>query len=96
VIEAVNVPLSAAARAVIDADQSRLATVLTGGDDYELLFTAPREGTDRLLTLARETDTLLTEIGSITKGAGVTVLDPGGMALDFAQSGWRHFRGAPA
>ncbi|OAN50622.1 thiamine-phosphate kinase [Magnetospirillum moscoviense] len=96
VVEADKVPLSAAARAVVAADQSRLATVLTGGDDYELLFTAPREGTDLLLTLARETDTSLTEIGCITAGTGVTVLDRDGQAVLLPRQGWRHFRGEPA
>ena len=41
VVEARSVPLSPAARVAIAGDPQRLATALTGGDDYEILFTAP-------------------------------------------------------
>ncbi|MGH7125274.1 MAG: thiamine-phosphate kinase, partial [Stellaceae bacterium] len=41
VVEAERLPLSPAARAAISADGSLVMAVLAGGDDYELLFTAP-------------------------------------------------------
>ena len=39
-IEIARVPLSAAGQALIDRDPARLETALTGGDDYEILFTS--------------------------------------------------------
>lgn len=41
-VEAESVPLSPAARTAIAGDPQPLASVLTGGDDDEVLFTAPR------------------------------------------------------
>ena len=38
-IAAAAVPLSAGAKAIVAADPSALATVMTGGDDYEILAT---------------------------------------------------------
>ncbi len=39
-VEIARVPFSAAGRAMISGDQTLLETALTGGDDYEILFTA--------------------------------------------------------
>jgi thiamine-monophosphate kinase len=40
-VDAIAVPLSDATAAAVASDPSLFATVLTGGDDYELLFAAP-------------------------------------------------------
>ena len=37
-----DVPLSPAARTALTADPSLIAAILSGGDDYELCFTAAR------------------------------------------------------
>lgn len=91
VVERAQVPLSPAARRAVAGDDSRLARVLTGGDDYELLFTAPPGGTEALHLVAAETGVALTSIGRIVEGAGVTVLDEAGHPLAVGQGGWRHF-----
>lgn len=54
---------------------------LSGGEDYELLFTAPP--TTR--------DPLVTQIGEIREGSAVTVLDAAGNAIDLDKAGFRHF-----
>src|SRR5262249_10841869 len=68
-IDVGRMPLSGAARRAIAADPQRMETVLTGGDDYEVLATvAPR----RLATLQRAAASAsvpLTVIGTITRGA---------------------------
>jgi thiamine-monophosphate kinase len=94
-IQAGLVPLSAAAVAALAADQSLLALVLTGGDDYELLFTAAPDASDDILKLARQAGIPVTRIGTMAAlGAGnaVTVLGRDGRVLDLGQTGWRHFR----
>jgi thiamine-monophosphate kinase len=100
IVELGSVPLSPAARAVIQADSRHLATVLTGGDDYELLFTAPQAAAARLASLSQSTEVPLTPIGRMTPPAdsnrpGVRVLDPQHHPLDFASEGWTHFGGRP-
>src|SRR5262249_50720119 len=48
VIEADRVPLSDPARAILARDPHWLRTILTGGDDYELLFTLAPERVSEL------------------------------------------------
>ena len=65
--------------------------VLSGGDDYELLFTAPREHRRELEALARELRLGLTPIGTIHAGdARLAVLDDRGKALEH-RGGFDHF-----
>ncbi|MCH8213016.1 MAG: thiamine-phosphate kinase [Proteobacteria bacterium] len=93
-VEAARIPLSPAGRAVLEADAERMTTVLAGGDDYELLFTAPPESADTLAGLSRELDLPLTAIGRIdeTKGDGVRVIDENGRRIELVENGYRHFR----
>lgn len=87
VIAAARVPLSAAASRLPD----RLATVLTGGDDYELLFTAPPDRQAEILAAAGAAGVPVTAIGRIEAAEGVRVLDPAGQDMALAGVGWRHF-----
>jgi thiamine-monophosphate kinase len=67
--------------------------VLSGGDDYELAFTAPREHRGELEGLARELKLALTRIGSMQSGAPrVSVLDAHGKPLAY-RGGFEHFGG---
>ena len=85
-----SVPLSKAAAAVLHGDPLLLASVLTGGDDYELIFTAPGSARAALDDLARETGVPVTAIGMIEKGAGVIVLDSAGSEMPLARKGYSH------
>lgn len=58
-------PMSLALRALAIDEQWRLA--LTGGDDYELCFTAPTKWREHVLLIAATANTQLTRIGSITQ-----------------------------
>ena len=95
-IEAPSVPLSTAARAAVARRPSRIETILSGGDDYEILFTALPNSTDALMELSRVLDVPITVIGQMhspSQGAQgkVTVLDERGRRLDFDREGWTHF-----
>ena len=70
----------------------RLEFTLCGGDDYELLFTAPREQRAALLALAQTCATPVTRIGSIRAGSGVQVVDASGNPMALNLSGFDHFR----
>jgi thiamine-monophosphate kinase len=58
------------------------ALALTGGEDYELIFTAPQ---------SPEAEALGTKIGGIVDGSGVRVVDEAGQAIELAETGFRHF-----
>jgi len=87
VIEAECVPLSGPARAT----NSPLASLLTGGDDYELLFSAPPQAAVELRGIADAAGVPLTAIGRVVAGGGVTVVDASGQPLAIERGGWRHF-----
>lgn len=89
-IFAKRVPLSAAAAAVLRDDPALLANVLTGGDDYELVFAAPDSALAALSDLARETGVPVTAIGRIEEGEGVTVLDSAGSPMTLTRHGYTH------
>ncbi|HLJ19206.1 MAG TPA: thiamine-phosphate kinase, partial [Stellaceae bacterium] len=91
VVEAGRLPLSPAARAAISADSSLIMAVLSGGDDYELLFTAPSDAAQTVAAIAREVDVPVAAIGRIERGQGVRVLDQRGAPIAVADGGYRHF-----
>ncbi len=68
-----------------------LEAALGGGDDYELLFTAPEAATPAIEGLAAELDLRLAAIGRIVEGGGLELVDAAGAPLAVEGHGWRHF-----
>lgn len=91
VIEAARLPLSPVAATAIAADPALLMAALAGGDDYELLLTAPPAAADKLAALGAELGVPLTRIGRMEAGAGVRVVDAKGAPVAVAAGGYRHF-----
>jgi thiamine-monophosphate kinase len=89
-IDAGAVPLSDAARAALGVAPNLIETILTGGDDYELVFTAPRSIAPRLAALASEIDVPITAIGAIHDGEKVAVFDADGASIRLSRSGYTH------
>ncbi|GBQ15207.1 thiamine-phosphate kinase [Swaminathania salitolerans] len=87
-IEAQAVPRSPQALAAGERWQS---LCLTGGDDYELLFTASPDCEVRIMEAAAETGIPVTRIGTVREGRGVVVRDPSGKAMTLDRKGWQHF-----
>lgn len=65
---------------------------LAGGDDYELVFTAPREAADRVQAAAREARTAVTRIGRIEAGQGMRLADRDGRELANSFGSFDHFK----
>jgi thiamine-monophosphate kinase len=89
VIDAEDVPLSAVARSYLDNGRVELKTLLTGGDDYQTLFTAPASAHDEIAASGEA----VTLIGRVEQGGGVKVLDELGAEMAFDRGGWTHFSG---
>ena len=66
-----RLPLSAAMRAAVGAEQA-LDWALAGGDDYELLLAVPAKRFAELKAAADRLNLLLTAIGELSVGTGVT------------------------
>lgn len=85
------IPLSAAATAALASGAATLTDFLSGGDDFELAFTAPESARARLQALSQELNLPLSRIGRVhAENLGVTALQ-GGQALAFSRAGYQHF-----
>ncbi|MDE1174417.1 MAG: thiamine-phosphate kinase [Parvibaculaceae bacterium] len=89
-IELEAVPLSPGVRAAIALDPSRFERALTGGDDYELLFTASRADRTRVEAAALNCGLAVTRIG-VASGEGPVFVDGSGTEVSFAHAGYTHF-----
>ncbi|MDA0366835.1 MAG: thiamine-phosphate kinase [Proteobacteria bacterium] len=85
------VPLSPAIEAAIADGLLTKLDAFGGGDDYEILFCAPREARDVLNRLAARLALPLTAIGEIGPGSGVQVLDHAGATIRIDHPGHTHF-----
>lgn len=65
---------------------------LTAGDDYELIFTAAPAQRDAVVAAAAAAKVVVTRIGAVDNGSDVVVLDAGGNRLQFARTGYDHFK----
>jgi len=86
-LELSELPLSEAFRA-IGGDSPDWDLALSGGDDYELLFTLP-EGVAGLLRTCVPTP--FTRIGTIDAESGLRVLDSDGKPFELPKPGYQHF-----
>ena len=73
--------------------EEALDLALTGGEDYELLFTAD---TELIKQVEKETGCPVTVIGEVISGDSttVTLLDRAGKPVSQKQKGWDHFSSA--
>jgi len=71
--------------------RTRLEFVLSGGDDYELLFTAPESARDAVQGAAAQSNTRVTRIGRIDTERGLRVVDARGQPADVTLASFDHF-----
>ncbi|MGE0253878.1 MAG: thiamine-phosphate kinase [Alphaproteobacteria bacterium] len=90
-----RVPQSAAARRQVRNDQRLALSLLAGGDDYELVFTAPPEAAQAVTAIAGELGLAASRIGQTAGVADgqprVRVIDAAGRPLEAGDGGWQHF-----
>ncbi len=86
-----DVPCATEAMSMKDQAPAREA-ILAGGDDYELLFSAPQDRSAIIDAASARLRLGLTRIGRVRKGSGVVVLDERGEAMDVKVGGHDHFR----
>ena len=85
VLEGERIPLgNAAALASLEA-------LISGGDDYELAFTAGAENRQKIRVLSETLDIPIERIGRVEAGAGVRVLDRQGGTIAIDRPGFTHF-----
>jgi thiamine-monophosphate kinase len=93
-IEAAKLPVARATREVARSQGvDPLGWVLGGGEDYELLFTAPPARMEVLIeSVVSQTGTPVTVIGEVvSEDLGRELVLPDGTRRPLEASGWRHF-----
>jgi len=91
---AARLPISEATQAVAQATGGEARQwALQGGEDYELLLTAPAQWAHELAGLVqRQTGTGVTVIGEIVPAAdGITLSQADGTQVPLDKGGWNHF-----
>jgi thiamine-monophosphate kinase len=91
-IDLAHLPLSDAAQTWLDRQPDPTAARLAlaaGGDDYEIICTAPAAAAERLIETAAALGLPMTDIGHVVAGEG-TVVRSGGLILDAKRTGYRH------
>ncbi len=93
-IELARLPCSSPLKEIAPArGLEPLKMALTGGEDYELLFTVPEEKQEALEREARGPGPRITRIGTMTEATeGVLVVEPDGRARPLSEEGFNHFR----
>ncbi|MFH1032265.1 MAG: thiamine-phosphate kinase [Chloroflexota bacterium] len=89
-VEIERVPICPQVKANFGGEALRMA--LSGGEDYELLFTAGAETIDKVKVAVSPCP--VTVIGEITadKEKGITLVDKQGNPVSLSGTGWDHFR----
>jgi len=84
-----SVPIHPALKKNFKSDCLQLA--LSGGEDYELLFTASSQIINRLRKTMPCTVTVIGEITEVESGQ-VTLIDADGKIIPWEKAGWEHFK----
>jgi thiamine-monophosphate kinase len=92
-IELDRVPLSHAYLDALGGSRAARIRAATAGDDYELLFTAPRDDGARIADLSDRLGLPLTRIGQCEAGAGLKLVDAAGAVPLPERLGYEHESG---
>ncbi len=91
-IEAGRIPFSSAAKKVLIKDPDSLETMLSGGDDYEILAAVSEEKSEGFEKAAQARSVPVSCIGHVTSTSeGVVLLGDDGIPLVFENEGYDHF-----
>lgn len=92
IIDWMDAPLSEAARRwLAKAPGADIRALLTGGDDYQTLFTSAPHGRAQIRDASAAIGVRITRIGRVEEGEGVSLIDASGAVLAIDRAGWRHF-----
>lgn len=86
-----KVPVSQAAQAAFAVDPALRDVAVTGGDDYEILLTAPLAAMEELARIAGRRGVRLTVVGGVKEGTAPPRFTQGGWAKSFPHGSFQHF-----
>ena len=80
-IDTASVPVSPAARSLLERGEIHLHDLITGGDDYEILTTIPADAAEPFKNAAKHANIEVSKIGRVIRGNGLVVLDADGAQM---------------
>jgi thiamine-monophosphate kinase len=91
-IDAQSIPLSGPARTLLSSGAVGIESIVSGGDDYEILCTIPEDRFEAFEQAAQLAGVAITSIGTVIAGAGVPkFIDAKGGELTLPRLSWSHF-----
>lgn len=90
-IELARIPLHPASSEWMEAGKISRTGLISGGDDYELIFTAAADQSAQIKTLSHELGIALTQVGNITADTNIQLNDETGAAIVMLRQGYQHF-----
>ncbi len=85
-------PVSPAAECLLKASPGSIDSLLTGGDDYEVLFAVAPSLVSDMRAAAADIRQPIHELGVLSAGSGVSARDLSGKPLVIRAGGYDHFR----
>ena len=92
VIDAPSIPLSPAAAALLVRGTVDIETIVSGGDDYEVLCTVPEDSFEAFVQAAGQAGVAVSSVGVIVAGSSVpSFLDGEGREIALPRLSYSHF-----
>jgi thiamine-monophosphate kinase len=88
-----KIPLSQTVQKILKQNPAEFSAILSGGDDYQLLFTLPANKRKKIDKIAKILNIKISEIGKITDSQDslLSVLDKDGKDVSLDKKGFEHF-----
>ncbi len=87
-----RIPLSSDYKTRIsDFSKDLYSIAISGGEDYELLFSSPKENEKAIQKLSRRQKIKITKIGQITQQPSIQLLNEDGKEISYDERGFVHF-----
>ncbi len=86
-----RVPLSPSATRAVQADATLMTSILTGGDDYEVLFAVAPTDVSMLSGEAALAGVKVTDLGVLSDTGGLQIFSNSGQPFRFDETGYDHF-----
>jgi thiamine-monophosphate kinase len=92
VIDAPSIPLSEAASTLLARGTVQIETIVSGGDDYEILCAIPEDGFEPFVQAARQAGVAVASIGTFIAGSSIPrFLDREGREIALPRLSYSHF-----
>ena len=86
-----NIPFTNKTKKLLSLNKIDINYLLTCGEDYQLIFTAKRSDSKKIISMAKKNFVKITKIGNITKKKKLVVINKNNDELSFENLGFKHF-----